>query len=36
MKVVLLKDVIGTGKKGEVKEVPHKVLKEQLGGKFEL
>ncbi len=27
---------LGSLKKGEVKEVPHKVLKEQLGGKFEL
>ena len=27
---------LGNLKKGEVKEVPHKVLKEQLGGKFEL
>ena len=27
---------LGSLKKGEIKEVPHKVLKEQLGGKFEL
>lgn len=27
---------LGSLKRGEVKEVPHKVLKEQLGGKFEL
>ena len=27
---------LGSLKKGEVKELPHKVLKEQLGGKFEL
>ena len=36
MKVIFIRDLKGQGKKGEVKEVPLKTLKEQLGEKFPL